>query len=74
LAKNMKNFKVVLNRDYILKVKAQNERQAKNFAERFISQSVDMSNESEGKKRKFQVIDMEVVTNDAFGATAWEEN
>ena len=70
----MKNFKVVLTRDYILKIKAQNERQAKNFAERFISKSVDTSNESEGKKRKFQIIGMEAVANDVFGATAWEEN
>lgn len=70
----MKTFKVILTRDYILKIKAKNERQAKNFAESFISRSIDASNKIEREKKNFQIIDIKEVTNDIFGSTAWEEN
>ena len=68
----MKTFKVVLTRDYILKIKAKNERQAKNFADRFISRSIDIPDKNETENRKFQIIDIDEVTNDIFGSMVWE--
>ena len=64
---------VVLSRDYIVKVKARSGRQAKKFAEHFLSRDVDMPNVTEGDRKQFKVIAVKMAANDALESTVWEE-
>ena len=63
----MKTYKVLLHRDYIVNIDADNEDDAKSLAEFFIAGEKDASTEKEKERHSFKINEIEMVTNDAFG-------
>lgn len=62
----MKKYKVLLTRDYIVEIKANNENDAKECAEFFVSGGLDASTKIDQEKYNFQIERIKAVTNDAF--------
>jgi len=62
----MNTYKVSLHRDYIVSIDANNEDEAKQFAEFFIAGEKDASTEKEREQHNFRINEIEIVTNDAF--------
>ena len=62
----MKTYKVLLHRDYIVNIDADNEDDAKSLAEFFIAGEKDASTEKEKERHSFKINEIEMVTNDAF--------
>ena len=62
----MKTYKVLLHRDYIVNIDADNEDDAKSLAEFFIAGEKDSSTEKEKERHSFKINEIEMVTNDAF--------
>lgn len=62
----MKTYKVLLHRDYIVNIDANNEEEAKQLAEYFIGGAKDDSMEKEREHHNFRINEIEMVTNDAF--------
>ncbi|GBD88423.1 hypothetical protein BMS3Abin03_02359 [bacterium BMS3Abin03] len=61
----MKTYKVILHRDYVIQVKAKNEEDAKFLSEYLISSGMDLSTDEERGDHSFQIIDVEMITNEA---------
>lgn len=64
----MKTYKVLLHRDYIVNIDANNEEEAKQLAEFFIAGEKDASTEKEREQHSFRINEIEMVNNDAFEA------
>lgn len=62
----MKTYKVSLHRDYIVSVDANNEEEAKQFAEFFIAGEKDVSTPKDREQHSFRINEIEMVSNDAF--------
>jgi len=62
----MKKYKVLLSRDYIVEIKAENENEAKEFAEFFVSFGSDSSSKIDHQKYDFEIERIGAVTNNAF--------
>lgn len=62
----MKTYKVLLHRDYIINIDANNKEEAMLLAEFFIAGEKDASTEKERKQHSFRINEIELVTNDAF--------
>ena len=62
----MKAYKVLLHRDYIVNIDANNEEEAMQFAEFFIAGDKGASTEKEREQHSFRINEIEMVTNDAF--------
>ncbi len=65
----MKNYTVILIRSYLVSVNAENKENAMRFAEFFINDCKDGSNESERKQHKFSIECIKPLINDAIEAT-----
>ncbi len=64
----MKTYKVLLHRDYIVNIDANNEEDAASLAEFYIAGEKDASTEKEREQHSFRINEIEMVTNDAFEA------
>jgi hypothetical protein len=62
----MKTYKVLLHRDYIVNIEANNKEEAMQLAEFFIAGEKDASTEREKERHSFRINEIEMVTNDAF--------
>lgn len=62
----MKTFELTLTKSYIIKIKAENENSAKEFSQFYTSDILDLSNEEERKKYKFNIEDIDCKVNDVF--------
>lgn len=62
----MKIFEVYLTRQFRVKIKAENENDAKILSEYFISSGVDLSMDKERKDYNFQITDIKMVWNEAM--------
>jgi len=62
----MKTYKVLLHRDYIVNIDANNEEEAMKLTEYFIAVEKDASTEKEREQHSFRINEIEMVTNDAF--------
>ena len=62
----MKSFKVLLHRDYLVNIDADNEEKAKFLAEFFIAGEKDASTEKEKGQYSFRINEIEMAGNDAF--------
>jgi hypothetical protein len=62
----MKTYKVLLHRDYIVNIDANNEEDAMRLAEFFIAGEKDASTVKERAQHNFRINEIEMVTNDAF--------
>ena len=62
----MKTYKVLLHRDYVVNIDANNEDDARSLVEFFIAGEKDASTEKERVQHSFRINDIEMVTNDAF--------
>ncbi len=62
----MKKFRVLLTRDYIVEIKANNESEAKDYSEFFVSGGLDASSEDDRKRHGFEIERIKAITNDAF--------
>jgi hypothetical protein len=69
----MKTYKVLLHRDYIVNIDANNEDEAKSLAEFFIAGEKDDSTENEREQYSFRINEIEMVTNDAFDSEDIDE-
>ncbi|MEO0116829.1 MAG: hypothetical protein ABIK97_04710 [candidate division WOR-3 bacterium] len=64
----MKRFEVILTKSYVVKIKAENENEAKEYAELFTGDIQDISLEKDRKKFSFEIEDIECKVNEAFEA------
>lgn len=62
----MKNFKVMLTRNYIVDISADNKEDAKLLSEFFISSVKDDSNKLNQSELKFNINNIEMTFNEAF--------
>lgn len=62
----MKTYQVFLTRDYIVDIKAPNEREAAECTEFFVSGGLDASTEKERERWNFEIVRIKPVVNDAF--------
>lgn len=62
----MKEYKVLLHRDYIVNIKAKNEDEAKFLAEFFIGGEKDLANKKDKETHQFEIEEIEMTVNDAF--------
>ena len=69
----MKTYKVLLHRDYIVNIDANNEEEAIQLAEFFIAGEKDASTEKEREQHSFRINEIELVTNDAFEVEKFKE-
>ena len=69
----MKIYKVLLHRDYIVNIDANNEEEAMSLAEFFIAGEKDASSEKEREQYSFRINEIEMVTNDAFEVEEFKE-
>lgn len=68
----MKRYKVLLTRDYMVEIKAQNEEEAKECVEFYVSGGLDESTEVDRQKHKFEIERIKPITNDAFEIEEFE--
>ena len=62
----MKKFKVLLTRDYIVEINAENENDAKECVEFFVSWGLDASTKIDQEKYNFEIERIKPITNHAF--------
>ena len=62
----MKKFKVLLTRDYIVEINAENENDAKECVEFFVSGGLDASTKIDQEKYNFAIERIKPITNHAF--------
>jgi hypothetical protein len=61
----MKKFTVHLSREYVVQIDANNEDDAMNFTELYVSGGFDESNEATRKKGNFQILQIKPTLNEA---------
>ena len=59
----MKTYKVLLHRDYIVNIDANNEEEAMQLAEFFIAGEKDASTEKERQQYSFRIHEIEMIMN-----------
>lgn len=62
----MNKYKIILTKSYIVKVNAENESDAKHFAELFTGDIIDISSNEDKKKHNFSIEEIECTVNEAF--------
>ena len=62
----MKKYRVSLTRDYVVEINAENETEAKECTEFFVSGGLDASTEKDRERYKFEIERIKPVVNDAF--------
>lgn len=62
----MKTFEVILTKSYIVKIKAENEQQAKRYTEFFTGNIQDISRKEDRQKFRFEIKQIECTFNEAF--------
>ncbi|MGA2915147.1 MAG: hypothetical protein ABSE89_03885 [Sedimentisphaerales bacterium] len=62
----MKKYRVLLTRDYVVEINAENEAEAKECAEFFVSGGLDASTEKDKEKYNFEIERIKPIINDAF--------
>jgi hypothetical protein len=62
----VKTYKVLLHRDYVVNIDANNEDDARSLVEFFIAGEKDSSTEKEREKHSFKINEIEMMTHDAF--------
>ena len=62
----MKTFEVILTKSYLVKIKAEDEHKAKEFAELFTCDINDISTEDYRKKLLFKIEHIDCKMNEAF--------
>jgi hypothetical protein len=62
----MKTFKVTLTKSYIVKIKAENIENAKEFSEFFTGDISDISNDVDKSENNFEIIEIEPTINQVF--------
>lgn len=71
----MKTFEVVLTKSYIVRIKAENEKKAKEYSELFTGDIQDISSIDYRKKFNFEIEDIDCKMNEAFEAQeSYERN
>lgn len=68
ITKNMKLFKVSLTKTYLVEINAENENEAKRFAEFFTSNIEDISNKGMQNEYNFSIKNIECTLNESFEA------
>lgn len=61
----MKEYNVYLHRDYLVKIKAKSKNEARTLTELFIGNERDCSIEADRIKHRFEINEIEMVSNDA---------
>ena len=61
----MKNYQVTLARAYFVSIKAENEEDAKRFAELYLGDCPDLSSEKENVEKHFLITGIEMAYNEA---------
>ncbi len=64
----MKTFQVVLTKSFLVTVNAENEQDAKHFAEFYTSDVKDISTEKDRQNEHFSLEEIECTVNEAFDA------
>ena len=62
----MKKYQVFLTRDYVIEIKAENETEAKEYSEFFVSGGLDASTEIDRQRSHFEIVRIKPIVNDAF--------
>lgn len=62
----MKTFEVVLTKSYIVTIRAENEKKAKEYSELFTGDIQDISSIEHRKKFNFEIEDIDCKLNDTF--------
>lgn len=62
----MKSFQVSLTKSYLVNINAENEEDAKRFAEFFTGDINDLSNAEHRREYKFEIEEIECTVNEAF--------
>ena len=62
----MKTFEVILTKSYIVRIKAEDENKAKEFAELFTGDIRDISSVNDRKKFVFKIEDIDCKINESF--------
>lgn len=62
----MKTFEVVLTKSYVVRIKAEDESNAKKFVELFTGDIQDISSVDDRKNFKFEIEDIDCKINEAF--------
>jgi hypothetical protein len=70
----MKTYEVVLTKSYIVKIKAENENLAKEFAQIYTNDISDISTTNERKEKNFEIEDIDCKINETFEITEVNEN
>ena len=61
-----KRYKVLLHRDYAVEISAENEVEAMEFAEFFVTGGLDGSTKSDRSRYNFEIERIKSITNDVF--------
>lgn len=69
----MKTFEVVLTKSYVIRIKAEDENKAKEFAELFTGDIQDILSPDDRKKFMFEIENIDCKVNEAFGAKEIKE-
>lgn len=64
----MRTFEVILTKSYLIKIKAENEDKAKEYAELFTGDINDISTEEYRKELTFEIENIDCKMNEAFEA------
>jgi len=64
----MRTFEVILTKSYLIKIRAENENKAKEYAELFTGDIHDISTEEYRKKLAFEIEDIDCKMNEALEA------
>jgi hypothetical protein len=62
----MKKFKMILSRDYVIEIKAENEHTAVKYAQFYVGGDLDVSTRATRKKYNFKLKAIELITNDVY--------
>ncbi len=65
----MKTYQVVLTRGYLVSVKAESENKAMRFAEHYLGNCIDCSDEEEQVRNNFSIEEIEMTYNEAHEVT-----
>lgn len=69
----MKEFEVVLSRDYVVRIKAENKEKAKEYAEIFIGDPKDESTPKDREEKRFEILEISSEFNEALDCEEVEE-
>jgi len=69
----MKEYELVLSRDYIVKIKAENKEKAKEYAEIFIGDPKDESTPEDREEKRFEILEINSEFNEALDCEEIEE-